>query len=106
MRSAMFIGCRVRSGRHCRRSTCRDAAKGYLVAGNSAELARSVMSKINPILVTVTQGSTHSMSEIARTSGLPMSTAHRLTSELAFSRLLEALMREHLRSVITGLREV
>ena len=59
------------------------------MAGNSAEPARSVISKINAILVTVIQGTAHSMTEIARASDLPLSTAHRLTSELASSRLLE-----------------
>jgi DNA-binding IclR family transcriptional regulator len=48
-----------------------------------------VTSKITAILVTFTQGSEHSLTEIARLAGLPVSTAHRLTSELASWRLLE-----------------
>jgi DNA-binding IclR family transcriptional regulator len=59
------------------------------VAGNSAEVGRSVTSKITSILMTFTEGSEHSLTEIARLAGLPVSTAHRLTSELASWRLLE-----------------
>jgi DNA-binding IclR family transcriptional regulator len=59
------------------------------VAGNSTEVGRSVTSKITSILMTFTEGSEHSLTEIARLAGLPISTAHRLTSELASWRLLE-----------------
>lgn len=59
------------------------------MAGNSAETGRTVTSKITSILLTFTQGSEHSLTEIARLAGLPISTAHRLTSELASWRLLE-----------------
>ena len=59
------------------------------MAGNSAESGRSVTSKITSILLTFTEGSEHSLTEIARLAGLPISTAHRLTSELASWRLLE-----------------
>ena len=59
------------------------------MAGNSTESGRSVTSKITSILVTFTEGSEHSLTEIARLAGLPISTAHRLTSELASWRLLE-----------------
>ena len=59
------------------------------MAGNSTESGRSVTSKITSILLTFTQGSEHSLTEIARLAGLPISTAHRLTSELASWRLLE-----------------
>lgn len=59
------------------------------MAGNSIESGRSVASKITSILLTFTQGSDHSLTEIARLAGLPISTAHRLTSELANWRLLE-----------------
>jgi DNA-binding IclR family transcriptional regulator len=58
------------------------------VAGNSAESGRSVTSKITAILLTFTEGNEHSLTEIARLAGLPISTAHRLTSELASWRLL------------------
>lgn len=39
--------------------------------------------------MTFTQGSEHSLTEIAKLAGLPISTAHRLTAELASWRLLE-----------------
>ncbi len=59
------------------------------MAGNSTESGRSVTSKITSILMTFTEGSEHSLTEIARLAGLPISTAHRLTSELTSWRLLE-----------------
>ena len=59
------------------------------MAGNSTESGRSVTSKITSILMTFTEGSEHSLTEIAKLAGLPISTAHRLTSELASWRLLE-----------------
>jgi DNA-binding IclR family transcriptional regulator len=59
------------------------------MAGNSTEAGRSVTSKITSILMTFTEGSEHSLTEIARLAGLPISTAHRLVSELASWRLLE-----------------
>lgn len=59
------------------------------MAGNATESGRSVTSKITSILMTFTEGSEHSLTEIARLAGLPVSTAHRLTSELASRRLLE-----------------
>ncbi|WP_211223870.1 IclR family transcriptional regulator [Pseudonocardia asaccharolytica] len=52
-------------------------------------MGRSVTSKITSILLTFTEGSEHSLTEIARLANLPISTAHRLTSELASWRLLE-----------------
>jgi DNA-binding IclR family transcriptional regulator len=48
-----------------------------------------VTSKVNAILVVFTEGNEHSLTEIARFAGLPISTAHRLTSELTTWRLLE-----------------
>lgn len=59
------------------------------MAGNSSEAGRSVTSKITAILVTFTQGREHSLTEIARLVRLPVSTTHRLVSELASERLLE-----------------
>lgn len=59
------------------------------MAGNSTESGRSVTSKITSILMTFTEGSEHSLTEIAQLAGLPISTAHRLTSELTSWRLLE-----------------
>jgi DNA-binding IclR family transcriptional regulator len=59
------------------------------VAGNSADAGRSVTSKVVAILLTFTDGSLHSLSEIARLAGLPTSTVHRLVTELAAWGLLE-----------------
>lgn len=59
------------------------------MAGNSAEAGRSVTSKVNAILVAFTQGNAHSLTEIAQLADLPISTAHRLTAELASWRMLE-----------------
>jgi DNA-binding IclR family transcriptional regulator len=68
------------------------------MAGNSAESGRSVTSKITAILMTFTEGSEHSLTEIARLAGLPISTAHRLTSELASWRLLDRTEQGHYRA--------
>ena len=68
------------------------------MAGNSTESGRSVTSKITSILLTFTEGSEHSLTEIARLAGLPISTAHRLTSELASWRLLERTDDGHYRA--------
>ena len=68
------------------------------MAGNSTESGRSVTSKITSILLTFTEGSEHSLTEIARLAGLPISTAHRLTSELASWRLLERTEDGHYRA--------
>jgi DNA-binding IclR family transcriptional regulator len=59
------------------------------MAGNSAEAGRSVTDKITSILITFTEGSKHSLTEIAQLTGLPLSTAHRLTAELTSWRLLD-----------------
>jgi DNA-binding IclR family transcriptional regulator len=59
------------------------------MAGNSAESGRSVTSKVTSILLAFTEGSEHSLTEIAKLTGLPISTAHRLTAELTSWRLLE-----------------
>ncbi len=67
------------------------------MAGNSTESGRSVTSKITSILMTFTEGSEHSLTEIARLAGLPISTAHRLTAELASWRLLERTEDGHYR---------
>ena len=47
--------------------------------------------------MTFTQGSVHSLTEIARLAGLPVSTTHRLTAELASWRLLERTECGHYR---------
>ncbi len=59
------------------------------MAGNSAETGRSVTSKVIAILMTFTDGSTHSLTEIARLAVLPISTAHRLVTELAARGVLD-----------------
>src|SRR3978361_1431200 len=59
------------------------------MAGNSADPGRTVTSNITAILATFTAGSEHSLTEIAQLAGLPVSTAHRLTSELASWHVLE-----------------
>lgn len=59
------------------------------MAGNSTEAGRSVTDKITSILMVFTEGTEHTLTEISRRAGLPASTAHRLTSELAAWRLLE-----------------
>jgi AraC family transcriptional regulator, L-rhamnose operon transcriptional activator RhaR len=52
------------------------------MAGNSAEPGRSVTSKIVAILLTFHDGNEHSLTEIARLTCLPVSTAHRLVTDL------------------------
>ena len=59
------------------------------MAGNSAEPGRSVTSKVVAILLTFSDGSEHSLTEIARLTHLPVSTTHRLVSELADWGVLE-----------------
>ena len=59
------------------------------MAGNSASTGRSVANKISAILLTFTNGETHSLSEIARLTGVPLSTAWRLANELLESGILE-----------------
>ncbi len=59
------------------------------MAGNSTEPGRSVTSKVVAILLTFHDGDEHSLTEIARLTGLPVSTAHRLVTELAGWGLLE-----------------
>jgi DNA-binding IclR family transcriptional regulator len=59
------------------------------MAGNSAEPGRSVTSKVVAILLTFHDGNEHSLTEIARLTCLPVSTAHRLVTELAGWGVLE-----------------
>lgn len=59
------------------------------MAGNSTETGRSVTSKVVAILLTFADGNIHSLTEIARLAGLPVSTAHRLATELAAWGVLE-----------------
>ena len=59
------------------------------MAGNSAEPGRSVTSKVVAILLTFRDGNEHSLTEIAQLTCLPISTAHRLVTELAGWGILE-----------------
>jgi DNA-binding IclR family transcriptional regulator len=60
-----------------------------VMAGNSADAGRSVTSKVIAILLTFTTGKLYSLSEVARLTGLPISTTHRLATELAAWGMLE-----------------
>jgi DNA-binding IclR family transcriptional regulator len=55
---------------------------GGAMAGNSTNAGRSVTSKVIAILMTFRTGDFYSLTEIARLTGLPISTAHRLAVEL------------------------
>ena len=68
------------------------------MAGNSTESGRSVTSKITAILMTFTEGDEHSLTEIARLASLPISTAHRLASELTAWRMLDRTPDGHYRA--------
>ena len=59
------------------------------MAGNSAEPGQSVASRVAAVLLTFTDCNVHSLTEIARLTSLPVSTAHRLAAELAATDLLE-----------------
>jgi len=59
------------------------------VAGNSKDPGRSVISKISAILLATTDGRGRTLTEIATYSDLPLSTVHRLATELAAWGLLE-----------------
>jgi DNA-binding IclR family transcriptional regulator len=58
---------------------------------------RTVISKAALILMTFLEGNVHSMTEIARATGLPASTAHRLARELAAWGILERTEDGHYR---------
>jgi DNA-binding IclR family transcriptional regulator len=59
------------------------------MAGKSEDAGRSVTNKVITILMTFTGGTAYSLTELARLTGLPMSTAHRLATELASWGVLE-----------------
>lgn len=59
------------------------------MSGNCIEAGRTVTSKVAAILQTFSEENEHSMVEIARLTGLPISTAHRLMTELTARRFLE-----------------
>lgn len=58
------------------------------MAGNGSAEPRSVVSKVAAILRTLRFGGTLTVTEIARSTDLPLSTAHRLVVELAERHLL------------------
>jgi DNA-binding IclR family transcriptional regulator len=59
------------------------------VAGGAAESGRSVASRVTAILLAFLSGGGHSLTELARLTGLPVSTTHRLLGELTSRRVLE-----------------
>lgn len=59
------------------------------MAGNSTEPGQSVTSRVAAVLLAFTDSHVHSLTEIARLTDLPVSTAHRLAAELAATDLLE-----------------
>lgn len=59
------------------------------MAEDAEAAGRTVISKAAMILMTYLEGDTHSLTEIAAATGLPLSTAHRLLRELAAWRILD-----------------
>jgi DNA-binding IclR family transcriptional regulator len=59
------------------------------MAGNTVEPGRTVTSKVTAILMAFAGGSDWSLSELARLTAIPMTTTHRLVTELAAARMLE-----------------
>jgi hypothetical protein len=59
------------------------------MAGGAIDSGRSVASRIAAILMTFGSGGTHSLTELAGLTGLPISTTHRLVGELVTRRVLE-----------------
>ena len=59
------------------------------MAGGSKDPGRSVISKISAILLAISEGSGPTLTEIAARSELPLSTVHRLVTELTAWRVLE-----------------
>src|SRR3954453_10192599 len=64
-------------------------AKKRPVQNHPAPPPRSLVSRVKAILSTFLSGDSHSVTEIARLTGLPVSTTHRLTAELASWQLLK-----------------
>lgn len=71
------------------------------MAGNSGDVGRSVTSKVVTILQTFSHGDVHSLTEISCLTGLPISTVHRLATELTAHGMLERTGDAHYR---VGLR--
>ncbi len=59
------------------------------MAGNARGPGRSVISKVSAILLAISEGSGHTLTEIAGRAELPLSTVHRLATELAAWCVLE-----------------
>jgi DNA-binding IclR family transcriptional regulator len=59
------------------------------MAGNAVESGRTVTSKVTAILMVFADGTDWSLSELARLTGIPLTTTHRLVTELAAAQLLE-----------------
>ena len=59
------------------------------MAGNAVESGRTVTSKVTAILMAFAGGTDWSLSELARLTGIPLTTTHRLVTELVAAQLLE-----------------
>jgi DNA-binding IclR family transcriptional regulator len=59
------------------------------MAGNAVESGRTVTSKVTAILMAFADGTGWSLSELARITNIPLTTTHRLVSELVAAQLLE-----------------
>jgi DNA-binding IclR family transcriptional regulator len=59
------------------------------MAGGAIESGRSVVSRVAAILMAFGTGGTHSLTELAKLAGLPISTTHRLVGDLVSRRVLE-----------------
>jgi DNA-binding IclR family transcriptional regulator len=59
------------------------------MAGNAVESGRTVTSKVTSILMVFADGSEWSLSELARITHIPLTTTHRLVTELTAAQLLE-----------------
>jgi len=59
------------------------------MAGNAVESGRTVTSKVTAILMSFADGTGWSLSELARLTNIPLTTTHRLVTELVAAQLLE-----------------
>lgn len=59
------------------------------MAGNAVESGRTVTSKVAAILMAFAGGTDWSLSELARLTNIPLTTTHRLVTELTAAQLLE-----------------